>query len=281
MNMNKAARAQPDRVAREPGRLPGKVVLITGGASGIGQACAVRFAQEGANIFIADLADASQTIALVEQIGGSAKAVQIDTTDGEECDRAIAKAVDVFGHVDIVVASAGIATAAGRSNLRTRVTSPGTTNVVSLSAADFRRVLDVNITGVLHTARAGARQMLRQGSGGSIVLIASTAGRIPLTGGAAYCVSKAGVIMLTQVMALELAQTGIRVNAVGPGYTATPLIAGLEDDPHALGMAMAITPLNRLGRPEEVADSCLYLASDESSFVTGQVLHPSGGQFVG
>lgn len=281
MNMNGAGCAHPEGVARAPERLAGKVAIITGGASGIGQACAVRFAKEGADIFVADLADASQTIALVERMGGSVQAMKTDTTDTEQCDRAIAKAAEVFGHVDIVVASAGIATAAGRSNVQTRAASPGATNVVSVSVADFRRVLDVNMLGVLQTARAGARQMLHQGSGGSIVLIASTAGRIPLLGGAPYCVSKAGVIMLTQVMALELAQTGIRVNAVGPGYTATPLITGIEDDPRALGMAMAITPMNRLGHPEEVAASCLYLASDESSFVTGQVLHPSGGQFVG
>lgn len=281
MNMTEAVCVQPHGVAHTPGRLAGKVAVITGGASGIGQACAVRFAAEGADVFIADLADPGRTIALVEQIGGNAQAMKTDTTDAEQCDRAIAKAAVLFGHVDVVVASAGIATAAGRSNVQARAAAPGATNVVSLSAEDFRRVLDVNILGVMHTARAGSRQMLRQGSGGSIVLIASTAGRIPLLGGAPYCVSKAGVIMLTQVMALELARSGIRVNAVGPGYTATPLIAGIEDDPRALGMAMAITPMNRLGRAEEVAASCLYLASDESSFVTGQVLPPSGGQFVG
>ncbi|MCC4232266.1 SDR family oxidoreductase [Sphingobium soli] len=280
MSMEGAVRAQPNGLARVDGRLAGKVAVITGGASGIGQACAVRFAREGAAIVIADLADARRTVALVEEIGGTALAISTDTTNAEQCEALIDQAAEAFGPVNIIVASAGIATAAGRSNVQSRAASPGASDVVTLAAADFRRVIDVNVTGVMQTARAGARQMLRQGSGGTIIFVASTAGRIPLAGAAPYCVSKAGVWMLTKVMALELAQTGIRINAVGPGYTATPLIAGIEDDPHALGMAMAITPMKRLGLPEEVADACLYLASDESSFVTGQILHPAGGQFT-
>jgi NAD(P)-dependent dehydrogenase (short-subunit alcohol dehydrogenase family) len=280
MSMEGAVRARPNGFARVGGRLAGKVAVITGGASGIGQACAVRFAREGAAIVIADFADARRTVALVEEIGGTAHSVSTDTTNAEQCEAMIDQATEIFGQVDIIVASAGIATAAGRSNVQARAASSGASDVVRLAAADFRRVIEVNVTGVMQTARAGARQMLRQGSGGAIVLVASTAGRIPLAGAAPYCVSKAGVWMLTKVMALELVQTGIRVNAVGPGYTATPLIAGIEDDPHALGMALAITPMKRLGLPEEVADACLYLASDESSFVTGQILHPAGGQFT-
>lgn len=114
----------------------------------------------------------------------------------------------------------------------------------------------------------------------AIVNIASTAGRIPLPGGSAYCVSKAGVIMLTRVMALELARTGIRVNAVGPGYTATPMWDAAEDS-EAYRKAMSMTPMNRNGTPREQADACLYLACGESSFMTGQTLYPAGGQFTG
>ncbi|CAN5490238.1 3-oxoacyl-ACP reductase FabG [soil metagenome] len=280
MSMEGTARARPSWHVRVRGRLAGKVAVVTRGASGIGQACAARFAREGANIVIADVADAHPTIALVEDIGGRAHAVRTDTTDEEQCEALIRQAADMFGQVDIVVASAGIATATGRSNVQASAASPDASGVIALSAADFRRVLDVNVVGVMQTARAGARQMLRQNAGGAIILIASTAGRIPLAGAAAYCTSKAGVWMLAKVMALELARSGIRVNAVGPGYTATPLVAGIEDDPIALGMAMGITPMKRLGLPEEVADGCLYLASHESSFVTGQMLHPAGGQFT-
>src|SRR5690606_23639393 len=120
------------------------------------------------------------------------------------------------------VAAAGAATAAGPSNIQARAADPTGGFVVNLLTDDFRTVLEVNLLGVLHTDRALARQMIKQGEGGSIVNIASTAGKIPLAGAAPYCVSKAGVLMLTQVMGLELAPLGIRINAVGPGYTETP-----------------------------------------------------------
>jgi NAD(P)-dependent dehydrogenase (short-subunit alcohol dehydrogenase family) len=152
--------------------------------------------------------------------------------------------------------------------------------VVSLAAADFRKVFEVNVVGVMLTCRALARQMLRQGGGGAIIPIASSAAKIPLAGAAPYCVSKAGVAMLTKVMAQELATTGIRVNAVGPGYTSTPMTAGLEEDERALSMALSITPMGRLGTPEEIASAVLFLAGPESSFFTGQMLHPAGGQFT-
>jgi 3-oxoacyl-[acyl-carrier protein] reductase len=130
------------------------------------------------------------------------------------------------------------------------------------------------------TDRALARAMLEHGTAGSIINIASSAGRIPLAGASSYCVSKAGVIMLTKVLALELAQTGIRVNAVGPGYTTTPMW-DVEEGSAPYDFAMSITPMGRFGTPEEQAAACLFLASDESSFFTGQTLHPAGGQFTG
>ncbi|MCW0215419.1 MAG: SDR family oxidoreductase [Pseudonocardia sp.] len=263
------------------GMLDGKVAVITGGASGIGQATAVRFAEEGADIVIGDLQDGAETVALVEQAGRKARFVRTDTTSEADCDALVAAAVETFGKVDVGVAAAGVATAAGASNVQTRAAGGNATNVVNLEPDNFRRVLDVNVIGVLFTDRALARQMLAQGTGGSIVNIASTAAKIPLAGAAPYCVSKAGAWMLTKVMALELAQTGVRVNAVGPGYTATPMIAGIEDNEAAFTSAMSITPMNRLGTAAESAAACLYLASDDSSFTTGQILHPAGGQFTG
>jgi NAD(P)-dependent dehydrogenase (short-subunit alcohol dehydrogenase family) len=261
--------------------LEGKVAVITGGASGIGQATAVRFAEEGADIVIGDLAPADETLRLVEKAGRRGIQVRTDTTSSDDCDALVAAAVSEFGKVDVGVASAGIATAAGPSNVQTRAAGERATHVVNIATATFQRVLDVNVVGVMQTDRALARQMLAQGTGGSIVNIASSAARIPLAGAAPYCVSKAGVWMLTKVMGLELAATGVRVNAVGPGYTATPMIAGIEDNRPAYEMAMSITPMNRLGRPEEIAATCLFLASAESSFMTGQLLHPAGGQFTG
>jgi NAD(P)-dependent dehydrogenase (short-subunit alcohol dehydrogenase family) len=261
--------------------LQDKVAVITGGASGIGRATAVRFAEEGADIVLGDLAAADETVALVEKAGRRAVYVRTDTTSEADCDALVAAAVEEFGRVDVGVASAGIATAAGPSNVQTRAAQPGATNVVNLDVTAFQRVLEVNVVGVLQTDRALARQMLAQGDGGSIVNIASSAAKIPLAGASPYCVSKAGVWMLTKVMALELATTGIRVNAVGPGYTATPMIDGIEDNEAAFAAAMSITPMNRLGRPAEIAATCLYLASAESSFTTGQLVLPAGGQFTG
>lgn len=260
--------------------LSDKVAVITGGASGIGQACAERFAREGADVVIGDIQPAEETVALVERAGRKAVYVATDTTSEADCDGLVRAAVDAFGRVDIGVAAAGVATPAGRSNIQTRAADPTAGHVTGLATEDFRRVLDINLVGVMMTCRALARQMLAQG-GGSIVTIASTAAKIPLVGGASYCVSKAGVAMLTRVMAAELASRNVRVNAVGPGYTATPMTAGLEEDEAARAMAMSITPMGRLGTAQEVASSVLFLASEESSYVTGQMLHPAGGQFTG
>lgn len=263
------------------GVLEGKVAVITGGASGIGQACAVRFAQEGADIVIGDLADAPASVELVEKTGRRVSYLRTDTTSEADCDALIRHAVEEFGHVDIGIAAAGIATAAGPSNVQTRQTETDAGFVIGLSTEAFRRVVEVNLVGVMMTDRALARQMLAQGTGGSIVNIASSAAKIPLAGAAPYCTSKAAVWMLTKVMALELAQRGIRVNAVGPGYTATPMIEGIEQHPAAFSAAMSITPMNRLGQPSEIAEACLFLAGDTASFFTGEILHPAGGQFTG
>jgi NAD(P)-dependent dehydrogenase (short-subunit alcohol dehydrogenase family) len=268
--------------AEAGGALLDEVAVITGGASGIGRAAAVRFAREGADVVIGDLAPGDETVRLVEEAGRRALYVRTDTTSEADCDGLVAAAVAEFGRVNVGVASAGIATAAGPSNIQTRsAAEKDATHVVNLVTGSFQRVLDINVTGVMMTARALARQMLAQGTGGSIVTIASSAAKIPLAGAAPYCVSKAGVWMLTKVMGLELAATGVRVNAVGPGYTATPMIAGIEENEAAYDMAMSITPMNRLGTPEEIAAACLFLASSESSFMTGQMLHPAGGQFTG
>jgi glucose 1-dehydrogenase len=257
--------------------LKDKVAVITGGASGIGRACAARFAQEGADVVIADIQDGSETVGLVEEAGRRAIYVRTDTTREAECDAMVQAAVDAFGHVDVGVASAGVAAISSNGEVSTEADAG---HVVKLLAADFARVMEINVLGVMLTGRALARQMLAQGTGGSIVNIASSAAKIPVAGASPYCVSKAGVWMLTKVMGLELAETGIRVNAVGPGFTRTPMWDVAEDSPEHQ-WAMSITPMHRNGTPDEQANACLFLASDESSFFTGQILHPAGGQFTG
>lgn len=246
-------------------RLDNKVALITGGASGIGQAVALRFAQEGARVLLADLNPCDETLELVAQAGGTAAAIRVDTTSDSDCDAMVPEALRQFGALDIGIFAAGI--------------RYDPIPVLELETATFQRMIDINMTGVLRSARAVARQLVRQGRG-SIVNLASTAGMIPIEGSAAYCMAKAGVIMMTKVMALELARTGVRVNAVAPGFTWTRMWAyetGSDEDL----WAKSLTPMGRIGMPEEQANACLYLASDEASYVTGQVLVSAGGQYTG
>ena len=260
-----------------PGRLEEKVALITGGASGIGRACAVRFAQEGAKVCVADrdLAAAIDAARKIDGDGRRAIAVAVDTTDEAATDAMVRRCVEAFGGVDILVAAAGV----GSSRPDPRSAKPHT--LLSIPIADFRTVLDINLWGVLHSNRAVARWMVEQNRrGGSLINLASIMSRMP-SSGAAYSVSKAGVWMLTKCLAQELAPHGIRVNAIGPGFIETPMTAPLRADAARSDWAMKLTPMGRYGTPEEVAATALFLASDDASFFTGELLHPSGGVFVG
>lgn len=265
------------------GRLSGKVALITGGASGIGRACAVRYAEEGADIVIADR-DAGRGQAVVEELRSTANSravfVEVDVTDEASVEALVDGAMAEFGRIDTVLAGAGVSSANYVSG------SPRTEDVpardlLSVSVADWQRVLDINLTGVMLTDRLVARTMIEGQVRGSIVNIASTAARIALPGAADYCVSKAGVVMLTQVLAMELLEHGIRVNAIGPGFIETPMTQAMQDNPESRDMMTGMTPMGRLGTPREIANTALYLACDESSYTTGHTLYPNGGMFVG
>jgi NAD(P)-dependent dehydrogenase (short-subunit alcohol dehydrogenase family) len=259
------------------GRLADKAALITGGGSGIGRACALRFAAEGANVCVADLdlAGATETAARVQAQGRKALAVQVDTTDEAANDAMVRRCVEALGSVDVLVAAAGVASprqpAAGSDQPHT---------VLSIPTERFRAVIDVNLYGVLFSNRAVARWLVEHRRPGSIVNLGSIMSRMPSPGGA-YSVSKAGVWMLTKCLAQELAAHGIRVNAIGPGFIETPMTAPLRADDKRSRWAMTLTPMARYGTPEEVASTALFLASDEASFFTGEILHPSGGVFVG
>lgn len=256
--------------------LAGRVALITGGGSGIGRACAIRFAREGATVCVADLnlEGAAETAHTVEAAGGSALAVQTDTTDEAATNAMVDRCVAAFRAVDVLVAAAGVGTA------RPATDQSPPYSALTIPIEQFRKVMDINLYGVLFSDRAVARWLLAKGRGGSIVNIASVAAKIPLPSGA-YSVSKAGVWMLTKVLALELGPAGIRVNAIGPGWTETPMTAGLQEDEARMRWAMSLTSMGRMGQPEEIAATALFLASDESSYFTGEILQPSGGIFVG
>ncbi|HTI56690.1 MAG TPA: SDR family NAD(P)-dependent oxidoreductase [Verrucomicrobiae bacterium] len=258
------------------GRLAGKIAVITGGGSGIGRACALRFAQEGAKVCVADRdqAAAKDTARRVEAEGQRALALRTDTTDEAANDAMVAACVEAFGGVDVLVAAAGVA------SVRPDVASAKPYTMLDIPTASFRAVIDVNLYGVLFSNRAVARWMVANRRGGSLVNLGSIMSKMPSTGGA-YSVSKAGVWMATKCLAQELARHGIRVNAIGPGFIETPMTAPLRGDAERSRWAMSLTPMGRYGTPDEVASTALFLASDESAFFTGEILHPSGGVFVG
>jgi len=258
------------------GRLAGKIAVITGGGSGIGRACAVRFAMEGAKVCVADLdqAAAKDTARRVEAAGQKSLALRVDTTDEVANDLMVDSCVEAFGAVDVLVAAAGVGSprpAAASAKPHTMLTMP---------TEAFRSVIDVNLYGVLFSNRAVARFMVANGRGGSLINLGSIMSKMPSTGGA-YSVSKAGVWMVTKCLAQELAHHGIRVNAIGPGFIETPMTAPLRGDADRNRWAMGMTPMGRYGTAEEVASTALFLASDDAAFFTGEILHPSGGVFVG
>jgi NAD(P)-dependent dehydrogenase (short-subunit alcohol dehydrogenase family) len=268
------------------GRLAGKSAIITGGASGIGKATALRFAEEGANVVVADLnpGRAAETAAAVKAIGPRAIAIRVDTSSEAENEALAERAFAEFGTIDILVAAAGISHAlyvSGEPAAGERPVDRSASFVVNKPVEYWEKVLAVNLTGVMLTNRAVARRMIERGAGGSIINIASGAAKIPIPGSADYCVSKAGVWMLTKCLALELAPHAIRVNAIGPGFIETPMTERMREDEAAVQRIISTTPLGRLGQPLDIANTALFLASDESSFWTGEILFPDGGLFTG
>ena len=262
------------------GRLEGKVAVITGGASGIGLACAKRFAEEGADVMISDIG-ATRLADAVEEIkrttNGRIGYVEADVCFEEQIQELMQQTVAQFGKIDTVVASAGVSGAHYVSGADNEAFDHP---VVDQPLEDWNRVLQINLTGVMLTDRLAARQMIAQGSGGTIVNVASTAAKVGLPGAVDYCVSKAGVAMLTNALSLELLAHNIRVNAIGPGFIETPMTQGLSADDEGLEQMHGMTPMGRLGTPLEMANTALYLACEESSYTSGATLYPNGGMFI-
>ena len=264
-------------------RLDGKVAVITGGASGIGRACALRFSEEGASVVVADLnPDRAEAVAAeIANRGRPATWTQLDTADPEQNEAMADAAMTAFGRLDACVAAAGISHAGYVSReipeqVGQDVYERGDRWLLGKSLESWQRVIDVNLTGVMLTNQSVARRM-RDSGGGAIVNIASVAGLMALPAASDYCVSKTGVWMLTRCAALELNRYGIRVNAVAPGYIRTSMTASMTDSDEWVRERERETPLGRLGEPVDIANACLYLCSDEASFVTGEIICPDGG----
>lgn len=258
------------------GRLDGKVALITGGASGIGAATARRFAAEGARVLLADLQeDVAATLAA--ELGPEAAAMRCNVAEEADVAGAIRASVERWGRLDVLFNNAGFGGASGP--------------LEETTVADYTMTMDVLLRSVFLGIKHAAPIMKAQGSG-SIVNTASVCALQAGIGGTLYTVAKAGVLMLTQAAALELAEHAIRVNAVCPGYIATPLAAGVplgESEPERVGGALErlrarnreSQPLARPGEPEDVAEMVLFLAGDEASWVTGQGFVVDGGLLAG
>lgn len=254
-------------------RLENRNALITGGASGIGRATALRFAEENANVAVADrdLAAARETANEVMRLGRKAVAIEVDTSDEGQVDAMVARAVSELGGLDILVAAAGVSHA--RYGQRNEHPLP----LAEKPFEDWRKVLSINLDGVFLCDRAVAREMIKAGKGGRIINMASAAAKLPLAGSGEYSVSKAGVWMLSKVLAVELARHHITVNAIGPGFINTPMTAGVLRSKGFAKQLLDQIPLGEMGEPLDVANTALFLACDEGRYYTGSILHPDGG----
>ncbi|MEM3526606.1 MAG: glucose 1-dehydrogenase [Candidatus Jordarchaeaceae archaeon] len=246
-------------------KLEGKVAVITGAGSGIGRATALLFAQEGAKVVVVDINDdaGKETVKMIKDKGGEAIFVHADVSRAEEVKNMVKKAVDEYGRLDILFNNAGIG---GELN-----------DTARYSEEVFDRVIAVNLKGVWLGIKYAVPEMLKVG-GGSIINTASAGGLIGFPGVSAYCASKAGAIGVTKVAALEYATQNIRVNCIAPAVIETPLSGQMT--PEMMQAQIQMVPMRRAGKPEEVAKVALFLASDDSSFVTGHILSVDGGMLA-
>ena len=246
-------------------RLDGKVAIVTGAATGIGQAIAIRFAKEGASVVVdyVGTPDApNKTEEAIKSFGGKTIAVEADVSDPEQVQKLVDSAVSAFQKIDIVVNNAGVEKKFA---------------FVDYPVEEMRKILNVNLVGPFLVCQSAARQMIKQGQGGRIINISSVHEDLPMPTNAAYCASKGGLRMLTRTISVELAKDKITVNNIGPGAVYTPIDADIEAQPEMEKALMSEIPLDRWGRPEEIAGLAVYLASEEAAYVTGATYFIDGG----
>ena len=249
------------------GRIAGKAAIVTGAASGIGRATALRFAKEGARLLIADRAEEglNQTLEMIQKAGHAASGLAMDAGNEDDVKKLVATAVKEFGRLDVIYANAGI--------------TGGMTTLLDVSVENFAEILRVNVIGVFLAIKHAAPVMIAQG-GGSIIATASVGGMRANAGNVPYSASKAAVISLAQTTANALIGTGVRVNAICPGLIETGMTKPLFDHARSRGTEGKIGQLNalqRAGRPEEIAAAVMFLAGPGATFFTGQCLGANGG----
>jgi glucose 1-dehydrogenase len=246
-------------------RLQNKVAIVTGAGSGIGQAIAVRFAREGAAVVVDYVGDPDVPRGTENQIasfGGRVIGVAADVSKPDDVQNLIDRAIAAFGRLDIVVNNAGI-----EKKL----------DFVDYPLDGLQKILEVNLVGPFLVSQAAARQMIKQKQGGRLINISSVHEDLPMPTNAAYCASKGGLRMLMRTIAVELAKHRITVNNIGPGAVFTPIDADVETKPEMEKALMAEIPLNRWGKPEEIAGLAVFLASDEAAYITGSTYFIDGG----
>jgi glucose 1-dehydrogenase len=245
--------------------LKDKVIVVTGGNSGIGEAIVVAAATEGAHVLIDYVAHEEETRALMERIDGcpgGVSAIRADVSKVADVHAMVAKAVEEFGRLDVLVNNAGIETR---------------TSLLDTTEEDYDKVMAINMKSAFFGSQAAARQFIEQGGGGTIINISSVHEDWPMPGNTPYCVSKGGMRMLTRTAGVELGEHGIRMVNVAPGAVSTPINASTEADPEKMAALERAIPLGRMAQPEEIAQVVVFLASDKAGYLTSTTVTVDGG----
>lgn len=237
-----------------------KIALITGGARGIGYACAEALTEDGARVVLADIEGAADA---ARSLGNEAIGITADLSDPDSIEGLFEQVEREVGDVSILVNNAGVAKPA---------------DFLEVSLEDFRSVIDLNLTGVFLATQRAARRMVEAGIEGAVVNMSSINAQVAIPSIVSYCASKGGVMQITKAAALALAPHNIRVNAVGPGSIDTAMVASVNSNPEAMARVMSRTPLGRLGSAREIGDVVAFLASDKASYITGETIYVDGGR---